>query len=122
MKKNTYYPEYVHSELDRGKFKMHVTITNECFDGWNLRLANKFCKDWLDGKHETFIHVEFDIKQIIDDALYCDRWHKREFKFEGKKDLQYLTRLQADLIKALARVNAAVAKVNVCHTGCDEQE
>lgn len=109
MNKNTYYPEYVHSELKNGQFKMRVTISNENFYDENIKVATQFCQDWIADKYQTFINVEFDMQHIIDDALYSDRYKRTAFKFKGKEDLRYLRKLQSDLMKALSRVNTAIA-------------
>jgi predicted DNA binding CopG/RHH family protein len=111
MKQLNYSPAYVHSSLEGGQIKMCVCISNSNEDDENIEAANQFCQDWVDQKHETSINLQFDFKQIIDDALMSDRSRKAMFKFKTKDDLRYLRRIQSDLMKALSRVNTAIAGV-----------
>lgn len=111
---NTYFPQYVHSELKDGKIQLRLCITSDtpCED--NYAAVTRFCKAWKDDpdEHYTFLKVDFDIKDIIDNALYFDRESGHKFDFSGEDGLRFLLQLQSELMQGLSAVTQAIIE---CH-------
>ncbi len=110
----TYFPQYVHSNLEDGKIQLRICVASDTDREDNYEVLTEFCKSWNYDPDEnyTFINVDFDIKHIIDDALYADREERRKYKFDDHDDMQFLLQLQSELMQGLSSVTQAIIE---CH-------
>ena len=112
---NTYFPRYIHSDLEDGKIKLRLSVTSDTDREDNYAAVTEFSKSWKDDpdEHYTFLNVDFDIKHIIDDALYADREERRKYKFDDHDDMQFLLQLQSELMQGLSEVTQAIIECHV---------
>jgi hypothetical protein len=109
---NTYFPDYVHSDLEDGKIRLRINISSDTDREDNYAAVTKFCKLWKDDpdEHYTFLNVDFNIKHIIEDALYFARESGQKYDFSDNKSRMFLAQLQAELIEALVEVSNTIIK------------
>jgi len=109
---NTYFPQYVHSELEDGKIRLRICVTSDTPSEENYAVMTRFCKRWKDDPNDnyTYMNVDFDIGHIIEDALYINKAKNKKYIFTHDEGKQFLLQLQDELIKALTEVSKAIGE------------